>query len=130
MVALVILIVKVAQSCRLCDPRIVPGILQARTLEWVAFPFSSGSLIMCQLGLAEPSSPEFLSDAFPLERRAPQRDRGSGSGGAVLRGTSRPALHACSEAALPPDSASASLSPVPESCVSVSSLLAMFLLGD
>ena len=38
--------VKVAQSClTLCDPMdcIVHGILQARTLEWVAFPFSRGS---------------------------------------------------------------------------------------
>ena len=37
---------KVAQSClTLCDPLdyIVHGILQARTLEWVAFPFSRGS---------------------------------------------------------------------------------------
>ena len=39
-------IVKVAQSCpTLCDPMdyIVHGILQARILEWVAFPFSRGS---------------------------------------------------------------------------------------
>ena len=38
--------VKVAQSClTLCDPMdyAVHGILQARTLEWVAFPFSRGS---------------------------------------------------------------------------------------
>ena len=38
--------VKVAQSCPiLCDPMnyIVHGILQARILEWVAFPFSRGS---------------------------------------------------------------------------------------
>ena len=38
--------VKVAQSCpTLCDPMdyTVPGILQARILEWVAFPFSRGS---------------------------------------------------------------------------------------
>ena len=38
--------VKVAQSCpTLCDPTdyTVPGILQARILEWVAYPFSSGS---------------------------------------------------------------------------------------
>ena len=38
--------VKVAQSClTLCDPMayIVHGILQARILEWVAFPFSRGS---------------------------------------------------------------------------------------
>jgi len=35
--------VKVTQSCpNLCDPKncIVPGILQARILEWVPFPFS------------------------------------------------------------------------------------------
>ena len=38
--------VKVAQSCpTLCKPMdyTVHGILQARTLEWVAFPFSRGS---------------------------------------------------------------------------------------
>ena len=38
--------VKVTQSClTLCDPvnYAVHGILQARILEWVAFPFSSGS---------------------------------------------------------------------------------------
>ena len=38
--------VKVTQLClTLCDPMdyIVLGILQARILEWVAFPFSRGS---------------------------------------------------------------------------------------
>ena len=38
--------VKVAQSClTLCDlmDYTVYGILQARILEWIAFPFSSGS---------------------------------------------------------------------------------------
>jgi len=38
--------VKVAQSCpTLCDPMDYTGqgILQARILEWVAFPFSRGS---------------------------------------------------------------------------------------
>ena len=38
--------VKVAQSCpTLCEPMdyIVHGILQARILEWVVFPFSRGS---------------------------------------------------------------------------------------
>ena len=38
--------VKVTQSClTLCDPmdHTVLGILQARILEWVAFPFSRGS---------------------------------------------------------------------------------------
>ena len=37
--------VKVAQSCAtLCDPMdsTIHGILQARILEWVAFPFSKG----------------------------------------------------------------------------------------
>ena len=40
------IIVKVAQMClTLCDPMdyTVHGILQARILEWVAFPFSRGS---------------------------------------------------------------------------------------
>ena len=39
--------VKVAQSClTFCDPMdyTVHGVLQARILEWVAFPFSRGSL--------------------------------------------------------------------------------------
>ena len=39
-------LVKVAQSCpTLCDPMdcIAHGILQARVLEWVGFPFSRGS---------------------------------------------------------------------------------------
>ena len=39
-----VVVVKVAQSClTLCDPMdyTVHGILQARTLEWVAYPFSS-----------------------------------------------------------------------------------------
>ena len=36
--------VKVAQSCpTLCDPYTVHGILQARILEWAAFPFPRGS---------------------------------------------------------------------------------------
>ena len=38
--------VRVAQSCpMLCDPKdyTVPGIFQAKILEWVAFPFSRGS---------------------------------------------------------------------------------------
>ena len=43
---MVILKVKVAQSCpTLCNPvdYTVHGFLQARILEWVAFPFSRGS---------------------------------------------------------------------------------------
>ena len=40
------MMVKVAQSClTLCNPTdyTIHGILQARILAWVAFPFSSGS---------------------------------------------------------------------------------------
>ena len=41
----IILEVKVAHLCPiLCDPMdLVHGILQARVLEWLAFPFSRGS---------------------------------------------------------------------------------------
>ena len=37
--------VKVAQRVQLCDPMdyTVHGILQAQILEWIAYPFSSGS---------------------------------------------------------------------------------------
>ena len=45
-IALEVLEVKVAQLClTLCNPMdyTVHGILQARTLEWLAFPFSRGS---------------------------------------------------------------------------------------
>ena len=44
--SIVIMKMKVTQSCRaLCKPTdyTVHGILQARILEWVAFPFSRGS---------------------------------------------------------------------------------------
>ena len=43
---MLVVLVKVAQSClTLCDPKnyTVLGILQARILEWVVFPFSMGS---------------------------------------------------------------------------------------
>ena len=43
---MMMMMVKVAHSClTLCDPMdsIAHGILQARILEWVAFPFSRGS---------------------------------------------------------------------------------------
>ena len=43
---MIIMKVNVAQSCQtLCDPvdYTVHGILQARILEWVAFPFCRGS---------------------------------------------------------------------------------------
>ena len=56
--------VKVAQSCpTLCDPMgyTAHGILQARILEWVDFPFSRGS---SQPGI-EPRSPTLQADSLP-----------------------------------------------------------------
>ena len=58
--------VKVAQSCpTLCDPMdyTVQGILQARILEWVAFPFS-GDLPNPELKLR---SPALQADSLPTE---------------------------------------------------------------
>ena len=58
--------VKVTQSClTLCDPMdyTVHGILQARILEWVAFPFSRGS---SNPGI-EPRSPALQVDSLPAE---------------------------------------------------------------
>ena len=71
--------VKVTQSClTLCDPMeyIVHGILQARILEWVAFPFSRGifptqglnpGLPHCRWTLyqGKPSFPKFLLNLSP-----------------------------------------------------------------
>ena len=53
-------VVKVAQSCpTLCDPMdyTVHGILHARILEWVAFPFSRGS-----------SQPRYQTQVFHIAR--------------------------------------------------------------
>ena len=55
---------KVAQSCvTLCDPMdyAVLEILQARTLEWVAFPFSRAS----STPGTEPRSPTLQADSLP-----------------------------------------------------------------
>ena len=58
--------VQVAQSCpTLCTVR---GILQARLLEWAAFPFSRGSP---NAGV-EPRSPTLQADSLPSE---PQRQQ-------------------------------------------------------
>ena len=54
--------VKVTQSCpTLCNPMdyTLLGILQARTLEWVAIPFSKGS--------SQPRSPILQADSLPAE---------------------------------------------------------------
>ena len=53
---------KVSQSCpTLCDPMAyaVSGILQARILEWVAFPFSRGS--------SQPRYAALQTDSLPAE---------------------------------------------------------------
>ena len=58
--------VKVAQSfLTLCDPvdYIVHGILQARILEWVAFPFFGGPP---NPGI-KPRSPALQADSLPTE---------------------------------------------------------------
>ena len=58
--------VKVTQLCpTLCDPMdyTFHGILQARILEWVAFPFSRGSF----QPRIEPRSPALQADSLPAE---------------------------------------------------------------
>ena len=58
--------VKVTQSClTLCDPMdyTVHGILQARMLEWVAFPFPGD---LPNPGI-EPRSPALQVDSLPTE---------------------------------------------------------------
>ena len=67
--------VKVAQAClTVCDPMdcIVHGILQARILEWVAFPFSRD---LPNPGI-KPRSPTLQVDSLPAEpQRKPKNTR-------------------------------------------------------
>ena len=68
---------KVTQSClTLCDSMdyTVHGILQARILEWVAFPFSRGSL---NPGI-EPRSPALRVDSLPVEPQEKPKNTGVG----------------------------------------------------
>ena len=77
--------VKVTQSCRtLCDPvdYTVHGVLQARLLEWVAFPFSKGSSHPESkprwwnlYQLSHKGSPEFWS-GYPISSPADLPDPG------------------------------------------------------
>ena len=69
---------KVAQSCpALCDPidYTAHGILQARILEWVAFPFSRGS--------SQPRykhrSAAWQADSLPAEPQGKPKNNGVGS---------------------------------------------------
>ena len=64
-------IVQVTQSClTLCDPMdyVVHGILQARILEWVAFPFSRGS--------SQPRSSAMQVDSLPAEPQGKPKNTG------------------------------------------------------
>ena len=66
--------VKVAQSClTVCYPMdyTVHGILQARILEWGAFPFSSGS--------SQPRSPPWQADSLLAEPQGKPKNTGVGS---------------------------------------------------
>ena len=65
---------KVAQSCpTLCDPMdyTLHGILQARILEWVAFPFSRES--------SQLRSPTLQADSLPAEPQGKPKNTGLGS---------------------------------------------------
>ena len=74
---------KSLQSCpTLCDPidgnppgSPIPGILQARTLEWVAFPFSRG---LPKSGIA-PRSPTLQADSLPAESSGKPKNTGVSS---------------------------------------------------
>ena len=68
--------VKITQSCpTLCNPMDVHGILQARILEWIAFPFSRGS---SNPGI-EPRSPALQADSLPDEPQGKPKTTGVGS---------------------------------------------------
>ena len=62
---------------QLCDPMdcIVNGILQARILEWVAFPFSRGS----SQPRIKPGSPALQADSLPAEPQGKPKNTGVGS---------------------------------------------------
>ena len=73
--------VKVTQSCpALCNSMdyTVYGILQARVLEWVIFPFSRGSF--------QPRSPTLQVDSLPAEPQGKPKNTGVGSL-SLLQGT-------------------------------------------
>ena len=76
--------VKVSQSClTLGDPvdYTVHGILQARILEWVVFPFSRGS---SDPGI-EPRSPALQVASLPAESQGKPKNTGVGSLSLVQR---------------------------------------------
>ena len=83
--------VKVTRSCpTLCDPMdyTVHGILQARMLEWVAYPFFRGS---SQPGI-KPRSPPLQVDSLPAEPLGKTKNTGMGSL-SLLQGLNQGLLH-------------------------------------
>ena len=69
---------KVAQSClTLCNPmdNTAHGILQARILEWVAFPFSRD---FPNRGI-KPRSPALQADSLPAEPQGKPKNTGVGN---------------------------------------------------
>ena len=69
--------VKFAQSCpTLCDPKdyTVHGILQARILEWAAFPFSRGSS-----QFRDGTQVTLWADSLPAEPLGKPKNTGVGS---------------------------------------------------
>ena len=70
--------VKITQLCpTVCDPMdyIVHGILQARILEWVAFPFCRD---LPSPGI-KPRSPALQADSLPAEPQGKPKNTGVGS---------------------------------------------------
>ena len=70
--------VKVAQLCpTLCNPKdyTAHGILQARMLEWVAFP-SPGDFLNSGI---KPRSPKLQADSLPAESPGKLKNTGVGS---------------------------------------------------
>ena len=75
--------VKGIQLCpTLCDPMdyTVDDILQARILEWVAFPFSRGS--------SQPRSTTLQANSLPAEPQAKPKNTGMGREDALEKGYS------------------------------------------
>ena len=69
---------KVTPSCRTLRPDTNHGILQARILEWVAFPFSRDPLVDPNPGI-EPRSPALQSDSLSTEPQGEPKNTGVGS---------------------------------------------------
>ena len=69
---------EVTPSCRTLRPHTVHGILQARILECVAFPFSRDPLVDPNPGI-EPRSPALQSDSLSTEPQGEPKNTGVGS---------------------------------------------------